>query len=167
MPETGNRGRACAYCGRGGKLTREDLFATFLRSFYPSYRTYLDHRRGTQLKNTAPVVRDVCQVCNNELLSKLDNYVADLNRRYFSGTPLPDRPITFEYEYHRLLRWLLKAWYNDARASNRNVEKHRVFAPYILGETRDPLIPVTLTLGILAPFVLGKLGSSESLRLVK
>lgn len=162
-----NRRRVCAYCGRGEKLTREDLFATFLRSFYPSYRTYLDHRRGTQLRNTAPVVRDVCHVCNNELLSKLDGYVANLNRRYFSGTPAPDRPITFDYDYDLLLRWLLKVWYNDARASGRNVDKHRLFAPYIRGETAEPPLPVTLTLGILAPIVLRELGSSEHPRIIR
>src|SRR5262249_8158560 len=67
------------------------------QGLYPSYRTYLDHRRGTRLRNTAPVVRDVCRICNNELLSKLDGYVANLNTTYFSGMPAPERPITFEY----------------------------------------------------------------------
>jgi len=73
-PKAGQR-RVCAYCGRAEKLTREDLFATFLRNFYPSYRTYLDHRRRKEFHGTAPVVRDVCQVCNNELLSDLDRYM--------------------------------------------------------------------------------------------
>lgn len=148
------RRRPCAYCGQGERLTREDLFATFLRAFYPSYRTYLDHRRHTEPHGVAPVVRDVCQVCNNELLSRLDGYMARLNRTYFSGTPVPNTPIDFKYKYHPLLRWLLKAWYNDARASRRNEEEHRAFTSYIIGQTPASPFALTLMLGILPPFTL-------------
>lgn len=144
--------RVCSYCERPEKLKREDIFATFLRSYYPSYRTYVDHGRRKGLHGVAPVVRDVCRVCNNEVLSALDRYMTDLNRTYFSERPEPNTSISFRYEYHRLLRWLLKAWYNDARASDRNVEQHRIFAAYILGDVSQPPWPVTLTVGILAPF---------------
>jgi hypothetical protein len=154
--DLGKRGRRCAYCGKSEKLTREDIFAVFLQKSNPTYRTYLDHHRRRRLKGKMPVVRDVCRTCNNEALSPLDSYAAGLDRKYFSATPAERATVVFRYDYHLLLRWLLKAWYNDARATPRNVEEHRLFVPYILGQVREPPSPVALFVGRLARFETAK-----------
>ena len=84
--------------------------------------------------------------------SVLDDYVASLNRKYFSVAAGEGTIIVFRYDYHRLLRWLLKAWYNDSRSAPRNVEEHRRFVPYILGQVPEPPGPITLLVGLLGSF---------------
>jgi hypothetical protein len=115
-----------------------------------------------------PVVRDVCKRCNNETLSALDGYVAALDRSYFSVVAPAGVVVLFHYDYFLLLRWLLKAWYNDARTTPRNVEEHRRFVPYILGKVPNPPNPVTLFVGHLASFdtapALGTQGLPKILR---
>src|SRR5262249_26203224 len=132
-------------------LTREDIFSTFLQDYYPNYRTFIDHRRRTVVRS-APTVKDVCGRCNNELLSRLDSYAAQSNRRYFSLDTQAVQTIEFEYDYHRWLRWLMKVWYNDARAQRRDIPIHRDFAPYILGHVSEPPYAVSVLAGLLPPF---------------
>ncbi len=144
--------RRCAYCGTTGKLTREDIFSTFLQDYYPSYRTHIDHRRN-RTGRSAPTVRDVCPPCNNRTLGSLDAYMAGLNDTLLSMPPSPDG-VDFRYDYHPLLRYLFKVWYNDARASHRRVAEHARFAAYILGRESEPPHTTTLLVALLRDFEL-------------
>lgn len=144
-------GRRCAYCDGMGKLTREEIFSTFLQRHYRDYGTYVDHKRRKVVRS-APKVKDVCRRCNNQLLSGLDGYAAQLNRKYFQVPPSTIKRLDFQYDYGRLVRWLLKVWYNDARSQHLDIEVHRAFVPFILGQQANPPYALSLLAGTLAPF---------------
>ena len=84
-------------------------------------------------------VKDVCQKCNNGVLSELDSYGLELFKRYFGRIAETGESVTFDYDYDRLLRWILKLSFNSARANNANdlqhLQKHRW---YILGQRKRP-----------------------------
>lgn len=126
------------------------------------YDTHHDHVRNRLARGT-PVVRDVCRHCNNITLCALDGYMAEVNREYLSVPP-PTDGVLFRYDYHRLLRYLLKVWYNSARAGGLAVAEHARFAPYILGQEREPPLPTTLLLGLLGDFELSSGGGKPSPR---
>jgi hypothetical protein len=142
----------CAYCDRDEILTREHLFPEFLARRSPGYGTYIDHSRPNRPLRAVPVIRDVCAKCNNERLSELDAYADELAAKYFAF--LVDRPIhvKFECDTNKLLSWLLKLLYNDARASKgQSVEIYRGLRAFILGTEQTPPFPMHILAGIVAP----------------
>ena len=102
----------CAYCGSDERLTREHLWPTSL------HRRLMDVSEAKQnnfwlakLKKeipSEPTVRDVCAHCNNIVLSALDRYICELYDRSFIHIPSRHERVEFEYDYHRLKRWILK-----------------------------------------------------------
>ena len=62
-----------------------------------------------------PTVRDVCAECNNGELAVLDGYICELFDRSFAHLHERYERVVFEYDYHRLKRWLLKMCFNSAR----------------------------------------------------
>ncbi len=141
--------RLCAYCKSPGPLTREEIFPKFL-SEKVGYTTFVDQTRNGAV--LGPVtVRDVCEQCNGVRLSALDNYVAGLFREYFSKPIDAPVDLLFRYSYHLLTRWLLKAFYNAARARRRGSPSIDLFeknVPYILGEQTDPYFPTLISVGV-------------------
>ncbi len=141
--------RLCAYCKSPGPLTREEIFPKFL-SEKVGYTTFVDQTRDGAV--FGPVtVRDVCSQCNGVRLSELDNYVASLYRDYFSKPVDAPVDILFRYNYHLLARWLLKAFYNSARARRGGGPSRDLFeknVPYILGERLDPCFPTLVSVGV-------------------
>jgi hypothetical protein len=84
-----------------------------------------------------PQIRDVCARCNNGVLSQLDTYICELFDRSFIHIPARYERVTFEYDYHRLKRWLLKISYNSARVhSAPDLEALEGTRPYVLGVNR-------------------------------
>jgi 5-methylcytosine-specific restriction endonuclease McrA len=71
--------RQCAYCGSSGPLTREYLWPASLHQRLmeanndPKGRFWL--RRANAEIEGEPKLRDVCQACNNGVLSQLDAYI--------------------------------------------------------------------------------------------
>ena len=153
--------RNCAYCGSTDQLTREHIFPDFLGRSYPTYRTYLDPERGKVPRRSPPTIRDVCRRCNNENLSLLDDYGRNLNQRYFSVLVDPPIDISFVYDFHLLLRWLLKLCYNEARTREVPTESYRQFIPYILGRIPAPPVPTFILLGIIASVQTTRRGSEN------
>jgi hypothetical protein len=83
-----------------------------------------------------PTVRDVCAGCNNTVLSALDGYICGLFDRYFVHTPKRHERVEFEYDYHRLKRWLLKMCFNSARVhSSADIIVFPPLMSYILGKS--------------------------------
>lgn len=138
--------KRCAYCGRSDvKLTREHIWPDFIKKVLPTYQTHLSKASGWKPHKNSPAVRDVCGKCNNGFLSDLDNYGKALFANYFKTiVPLSSGPIIFEYDYHMLLRWLLKISYNDARTYGAAVRGHKLLIPYISGEQTSPPFPTNL-----------------------
>jgi len=149
----------CAYCGRNAKLTREHLFPDSLAQKTPTCRAYIDHSRPKKPHRAVPIIRDVCTSCNNGPLSVLDSYGARLADKYF--VTLLDSPtdVRFECDTERLLRWLLKLLFNDARATlGVSTDMYKKFVPFILGESRNPRLVLNLLVGAIAPFRLPSTG---------
>jgi hypothetical protein len=139
----------CAYCGSDEPLTREHLWPTSL------HRRLIDVSEEKQnsfwlakLKKaipSEPTVRDVCAHCNNTVLSALDGYICELFDRSFVHIPKRHEQVEFEYDYHRLKRWLLKMCFNSARIhSSADIIVFPPLMPYILGNSYSLGRPVQL-----------------------
>lgn len=107
----------CAYCGRSGKMTREHLIPHCLLKRTSTY-TFKFLERAQSVIKGEQTVRDVCEDCNSGILSKLDTYACQLHDEFFSTIVREKSQVSFQYDYHRLTRWLLKVSYNSARVNN-------------------------------------------------
>ncbi|MCP1426264.1 hypothetical protein J3D43_004780 [Paenibacillus xylanexedens] len=125
-------------------LTKEHVFPDFLFKKDPDYGFGYNGGAG-KYTLSADQIKDVCQDCNNVILSKLDSYGKDLCDKYFDSF-IHTQPITFEYDYNLLLRWILKISYNAARAYKTSTVEFESYIPYILGEENNPKL-YTLLLG--------------------
>lgn len=137
----------CAYCGRNGPLSKEELFPKFL-SHKIGYRTTVDRRRGTKPLRLPPVLRDVCKDCNNVALGSLDAYASGLTKEYFLVPVSSPVEIKFKYRFHLLHRWLLKMSYNFARATGHRTDVFQDHLANILGERDEQKIESVLLIGV-------------------
>jgi len=137
----------CAYCGKVGPLTKEEVFPKFL-AHKIRYTTFVDRRRGLKPLRLPPVQRDVCQHCNNILLGRLDTYVSAVCKSYFLVPVSPPVDISFKYDFRLLHRWLLKVLYNFARATGDRTDVFQRHVPYILGECPEPETDSVVLLGV-------------------
>jgi hypothetical protein len=132
----------CAYCGAQGPLTREHLWPKSLHQRLLNTREEKSSlfwlaKIKKEIPNE-PTVRDVCATCNNTILSKLDNYIGKLFDQSFVRILKRNEKIEFQYDYHRLKRWLLKISFNSARIhSSVDAIVYQSLLPYIRGETLD------------------------------
>ncbi len=132
--------RQCAYCGSSGPLTREHLWPASLHRRLmesnndPKGLFWL--RRANAEIESEPKLRDVCQGCNNGVLSQLDAYVCELFDRSFIHIHQRHAIVRFEYDYHRLKRWLLKMSFNSARVhTSMDLFVYQDLLPYIHGQS--------------------------------
>src|SRR5687768_9028052 len=65
--------RMCAYCSKEADLTREHIVPKFLYEQHPLAKFGYNFKADTFLSWEAQI-KDVCQKCNNDLLSKVDAY---------------------------------------------------------------------------------------------
>lgn len=65
-----------------------------------------------------PKVKDVCEYCNNVVLSELDAYICTLYDKYFGRVLEKGEKVTFKFDFDSLARWLLKLSYNSARTES-------------------------------------------------
>jgi hypothetical protein len=154
--------RVCAYCGKNGKMTREELFPKSLVRRTLNYEANIDHSRPGKPLKAIQVVRDVCAECNNERLGALDAYGAALSDQYFGD--FLDRPVSVDFtcDTDRLLRWLLKLSFNSTRISGNSTDIYRPLCPFILGDTADPGLALNLLIGLIEPYTTS-LENSQSL----
>lgn len=135
--------KVCSFCKQIHQevLTKKHVFPNFLYKKYPDYKFGFNGGTG---KHTFSVdqVKDVCKKCNNEVLSNLDNYVKRLCDKYFDNFII-NEPVEFKYDYHLLLRWILKVSYNAARAYKTPYQEFERYLSYILGQQDKPQ-PFTL-----------------------
>ena len=147
--------KSCAYCGRSCKPTREHLFPSSFHALLPDLQFNFS---GVTKKvfGGEYQIKDVCRPCNNGPLSALDTYAKELFTRYFGRFVEADETVAFEYDLHRLQRWLLKVSYNTARTDRdaAYTELFEQFRPYILtGES--PPTNVLLYLWLIKPTTAG------------
>jgi hypothetical protein len=131
--------RRCAYCDDSGQITREHLWPASLHERLRAANGASESRfwlRRTDSEFVGqPRVKDVCQTCNNGVLSILDSYICELFDRYFVTILERGEKVRFEYDHHWLKRWLLKMCFNSARIHHSNDEfAYLPLLPYIRGE---------------------------------
>lgn len=131
--------RRCAFCDNPGQITREHLWPAGLHERLRTANG--DSESSFWLRRTdsefagGPTLKDVCQTCNNGVLSILDSYICELFDRYFATILERGQKVRFEYDHHRLKRWLLKMCFNSARIHHSNDEfAYLPLLPYIRGE---------------------------------
>lgn len=134
--------KTCVYCGSVGKLSREHVWPScFLERLEGNYAHYSP--KSGKVHGGDYIVRDVCEICNNEKLSYLDSYFCKLYDLYFSKPKGLNEEILFEYDYDLLSRALLKIAYNTARSAGSETDPFTKIADYILyGNKRPPGISV-------------------------
>ena len=136
--------KTCAYCGKGSTLTKEHIWPSCLIEKYESLLTY--SKRKNSLYKGEPTIKDVCEHCNNVVLSKLDSYLSGIYDRHFERILLPGEAASLSYEYELLLRGLLKISYNSARAgaSEKIIKAHKSFVNFIIRGGYCPPIELRL-----------------------
>lgn len=124
----------CAYCSKEEKLTKEHIIPDSLLDIFAECDFTI---RGDSYFKADPIIKDVCFKCNNEILSKLDNYGSNLIKKYFINEYGPDTKLNIEYDYRLLSRWLLKIAYNGERSFKRNTELFIPYLEYIMNSTEE------------------------------
>ncbi len=129
----------CAYCKQPAVLTREHLWPAslherLLKANAESLNIFWLARLQREIPSE-PQIRDVCAHCNNVVLSDLDKYICTLFDAAFVHIPQRNERVAFEYDYHRLKRWLLKMSFNSARIHRcSDLFALEAVLPYIIGE---------------------------------
>jgi hypothetical protein len=137
----------CAYCGKPAKFTREHIWPDCILDRIPPKGIRFSHKTKTAHGGDY-TIRDVCEKCNNVRLSPLDTYFCNLYDKYFAVAKGENEVVDFQYDYHLLLRTLLKLSYNSARAGFGDDGTLARTVPYILGT--DLTRPVVSLLAQLA-----------------
>jgi len=131
-------------------MTKEHLYPDCLQSRRQGNRVYSSKAiPDTFVGGSALQIKDVCDDCNSEVLSELDQYFCRLYDSFMSDRIVRSgEQVQFRYEYDSLLRWLLKMLYNNARASKaaeEHLDRLREYSGYILGEETTPPEIILLT----------------------
>ncbi len=130
--------RKCAYCGKSENLSREHIFPGSIIKRYEDNLISISDKSDKYFKADL-VVRDVCEPCNNGILSNLDSQLISIFDKYMHHPIQPGDSAELSFDYHSLLRVLLKISYNSARASSdgmKAVKALKKYVPYILGKTK-------------------------------
>jgi hypothetical protein len=139
----------CAYCGIATDLTKEHIFPDCIHKKSPGGGTIsIAHTPQGDKAVDAPVqIKDVCFLCNNQKLSRLDTYICVLHDQYFKTIVHSGDRIDFRFDFDLLLRWLLKTMYNTSRSRGWEFKRDVELLKYILGEVpRPPIFRVFLQL---------------------
>jgi hypothetical protein len=142
----------CAYCEIDGSLTREHVVPSFLYDlvdydFVGRKNGWLETKKTripTDIK-----VKDVCQNCNNVLLSALDGYGKNFVLSNNLTSPILENVFRLDYSYDCLLRWLLKILFNSSRASQEDWHPAVQYRDYILYGKNPPTQDRVFLLGFL------------------
>jgi hypothetical protein len=148
----------CQYCGKEEKLTREHIVPAYMYDFQKELEIKVigwsevpKKMVGGDLK-----IKDVCAVCNNGVLSDLDDYSKKLLQS--SGLFVQNyikNQISFTYDYDFLLRWLLKVSFNSSRTDGKHKHLFEKYIPYILNGSNAPKKnQVSLVTQMVAPEIL-------------
>lgn len=128
----------CAYCKEDKSPTREHLIPQSLMDVFPECDINYDYSRNKFYKgDSGLVIKDVCEKCNNEVLSELDDYGSEMVKNHFIKEYGADDYLVFPYDYSKLSRWLLKILYNNARSLKIDTSWFEANMDYINGENDE------------------------------
>ena len=131
-------GRRCAYCDTTEDLTNEHVVPDFYHNIFGETISIVKIRSEEKAISNPQEIGDVCANCNNVALSRLDDYLAALTKKYFSTIVRAGDRARFEYDFDLLLRVLLKVAYNVARTRSWPIAVFQQAREFILGKTSLP-----------------------------
>src|SRR5699024_2418237 len=129
----------CTFCNAQieGSLvrTKEHIIPNGLIKLFPDEDiTFMKNKSFKD--NNGLTIRDVCNKCNNEVLSALDSYGNELIGNHFMCSfGIADNyneEFQFEFNYHLLSRWLLKITYNYDRVERADTTWFKDNISYIM-----------------------------------
>lgn len=126
----------CAYCGKDRPATNEHIWPRCIIERAPTYVARYSERANRFFAGDLEV-GDVCKECNGGILSDLDAYGCKLYDQYFAQFAAGDTVVTFDCDFVRLARWLLKLSYNSARTGGTDAATLAAYVPFILGGASD------------------------------
>jgi len=141
--------RLCAYCGKEGTFSREHIWPKCFLERVDYLAAHYSPESGN-VHGADYIVKDVCQVCNNEKLSKLDQYFCSLYDIYFKEPRGPNSEVIFKYDFNLLSRVLLKIAYNTARSAGSETAPFQALKNYIL-EGDVPPSPFAIIAELVSP----------------
>ena len=135
----------------GLKRTCEHIIPNSLLKIYPEQNiTYKNDAK--YIDNRGLTISDVCDQCNNGILSELDSYGKDLISNQFVT------PYKFSdyYLVHHIVidkvdmfsRWILKIIYNGARLEKRDISYFDTLLSYIRGEKNEYPSNISIFIGL-------------------
>lgn len=141
--------KKCAYCGRN--LTKqfkskEHIIPDSLIKLFPEQNITFTENKCYK-DNTGQTISDVCTVCNNEFLSRLDTYGSNLIKCNFRRKFKKDDNLKMIFDFNKLSRWLLKVAYNVTRMEKNSCNWFKRNIDYING-TADIKDEVSIFAGL-------------------
>lgn len=136
--------KTCAYCGnilgtQNHRKTDEHIIPSSLIKLFPEQdisknlnKKYVDNRGLT--------ISDVCESCNNGILSRLDTYGKQIIEQYFYEIfQIKDYNVPFavQLDPNLFTRWILKILYNSLRCDKFSTSNIYPTIPYIIGESKE------------------------------
>ncbi|PKM79579.1 MAG: hypothetical protein CVU89_17435 [Firmicutes bacterium HGW-Firmicutes-14] len=141
----------CAYCGKKNKLTKEHIWPRCIIKRVSNYNARFSERAG-KFFEAELTISDVCEECNNGVLSKLDDYICEMYDKYFQHFHQKGDSVSFNYDFDKLARWLLKISYNTARTTGIDSKLLETYVPYILGIGQCPEDTFSVRVELIVPF---------------
>lgn len=144
----------CAYCKNKCVPSREHIIPSFLYGYQKRYGGHVGwNESAKKIIGSEGKIKDVCEVCNNGVLSRLDEYAKKFLTE--SGVFVENflhKEKCISYNYNLLLRWLVKISFNSSRAAKNNSNLFEDYRGFILGdEDKEIDKRVFLLAGLLKP----------------
>lgn len=130
----------CVYCELDRKLTREHVIpGWYLRLAEPGDNgVSFVQRIRDKGSSVQMVVRDVCGVCNNNPLGRLDDYMHQIYLAELSSPLYRGESRRASLDFDRLGKWLIKISFNIARANSSESEILKQYAKYTISDSPLP-----------------------------
>jgi hypothetical protein len=125
----------CIYCEIDRKISREHILPNFIEKRTGKAGLYFTAAANKYVEG-APTVRDVCRVCNEGILSRLDAYASKLFDMYFTN-PIVS-PVSFKCQPDDFCRWVLKVLFNGQRGFGGTSKPFLPYRGYILNKDPPP-----------------------------
>lgn len=127
--------KQCAYCGKvlvKNIKSKEHIIPNGLIELFPDQNISFTSNRAYK-DNKGQSISDVCKICNNGVLSRLDDYGINLIKDNFMHKFRPDDKLNISFDFNKMCRWLLKIAFNHERVEKNSCTWFKRNIDYING----------------------------------
>lgn len=156
----------CRYCLTDKKMTKEHIISAFIYEYLKSVPlpVYGWNERAKKILGAEATTADVCKECNGGPLSSLDAYGKKfLETNGFLTKIYLKESTLLKFDYHMLLRWLMKISYNSlAAAKDPSCSAYEDYREYILtGKDAPTEKEIMLFVGLASPAKVKEIPDNE------